>query len=275
LGCGSAGAREEKSEADGGEQEVKTIGIYGAIGVVVVGIGGASFMIWWNGELTQAKLDEVACQAVQGEYGLPTTCEITTRQTMSGEWKVVGATVQADRLNEWKWFESEQKLHSTGKYTVYMFASVPIIKGDLMSLTRPHYGAATPGTDAGKTDINATWKLLETEPNNAAFDAMMNNAGQGEGAVTFMSALRRYNRMQQAIRFFAIYWGGGGGFYTRNYEEKLAEELNLIEQAPLEAADRKLLEKTIATYAKDESWKPVFDRLKYKRLHRQPKAGHV
>jgi hypothetical protein len=247
---------------------VKGAGVFGAIAIAVVGIGGVSFMMWWNGELSEAKLEENICTEARKMYPLPARCKMTVHQSNDVSGVIAGATLEMDRMPSWTWFPGLEPVTCTGTYTENLQAALAVSKGDLVHLQRPVYSPAQLTLDYGRSAKNLDgWSRLDKEPANAAFDAMLHDPGYGSGAITYLSALRRMGKWHAVIEFFNAYWRDYE-FVTYGWEDRMSGELDLIEQGPLEAKDRRVFAGLLAKFAKDRYWDAVLLGLEKKRAKR-------
>jgi hypothetical protein len=243
---------------------MKSVAVIAGVGVAVLGVGGLGFFGWWNAETNDAKLLEVSCAKANTFFPVSSTCKLITHQKSPNGWFDVVIRMEYERT-PMAWYDGLTKLPSSGKGTMLVPLKVPFNAGELGSLTRPTIGDPQAVEDGVLSGGEALWQKLNSDPANVAYDALVRRRyTKYGGTVVYVSALRRLKMWHAAVEVLSVpemeeyNWE-----LNPEWEIRYAKELDMVDQAPLEPADRKAYDQFLADLPNHGGWKRILASFKF------------
>lgn len=181
-------------------------------GATLAGAGVVGLWAWWNQDASVGKLEALALTwpgfMVEDTTGLSSedgmvASRVLARLPSDGQTTRVRLTAEI-RRREINWPLTSESVPATGTRSVEAIYYAAMMPGSLQARppVRPSWDSRGAAWDIPEDEAGRLWARLESEPANAAFDALVFNRWSditGEPPIIFLSALRRLNKLKAAV----------------------------------------------------------------------------
>jgi hypothetical protein len=187
--------------------------VFAFAGCSLAAAGAMAFLVWWNSEASDEKLieygptwarwmiDDQTHLITDGRTG-PPTVKFKEKMAGNGAGSRLLFDVDIPRAPA-SWDNTPNGVHATGTRRVQMMVYGSPDRGDLWARPppRPKWDSRGGQWVLPPDEGELMWARLETEPANAAFDALMFSKWSDlqVGPVVYLSALRRLKLWKSAI----------------------------------------------------------------------------